>query len=169
MIRKRAAFALILLAVASACTFLRCGRVSTEKGLEFSVRHEMIPMHDGICLHTAVITPKGQGGPFPILLVRSPYGLDDDSHLLKLLNSSYDDLARDGYIFAFQDIRGRYLSQGHFVMLRLPCAFREPKCIDEGTRTRTIQSLGSSKTYRTTTGGWACLEFPTMAGSPQWP
>jgi uncharacterized protein len=95
-------------------------------------------MRDGVHLHTSIFTPNGGPGPFPLLLVRSPYGLDSDPTLLQRLDTSYRDLVRDGYIFVFQDIRGRYMSEGHFVMQREPCAASPqagPKCIDEGTDT----------------------------------
>jgi putative CocE/NonD family hydrolase len=45
----------------------------------------------------------------------------------------YSDLIEDGYIFVFQDIRGRYSSQGQFIMMRNPCAPQESNCVDEGT------------------------------------
>jgi putative CocE/NonD family hydrolase len=105
---------------------------------KFAIRHEMIPMRDGVRLHTAIFTPKDRPGPFPFLMVRSPYGLDNDPDLLDRLNASYSDLARDGYIFVFQDIRGRYMSGGHFVMQRGPCPGAQQggtRCVDEGTDT----------------------------------
>ena len=49
------------------------------------------------------------------------------------LRSSYLELAADGYIFAFQDIRGRYKSEGHFVMMRPPRDRKDPHAIDEST------------------------------------
>lgn len=101
----------------------------------FAIREAMIPMRDGIHLHTAIFTPKDQPGPWPILLIRSPYGLDNTASLEKQLATDYADLAHDGYIFVFQDIRGRYLSEGHFVMQREPCLVAKGNCIDEGTDT----------------------------------
>lgn len=102
---------------------------------QFTIRHEMIPMRDGVRLHTSIFIPQKRSGPLPFLMVRSPYGLDSDPQLLKRLDTSYVDLARDGYIFVFQDIRGRYMSGGHFVMQREPCPSDAPKCVDEGTDT----------------------------------
>ncbi|MDE3179183.1 MAG: CocE/NonD family hydrolase [Acidobacteriota bacterium] len=99
----------------------------------FALTHEMIRMRDGVRLHTAIFIPRGKTGPFPILLIRSPYGLDNDAKLSRDLETIYSDLSGDGYIFAFQDIRGRYLSEGHFVMQREPCEPERSGCIDEGT------------------------------------
>ncbi len=133
MTRRRRLLILVMVAASYAGTLLRSGWALPEEKLQFTVRHEMIAMRDGVRLHTAIFSPQGRAGLFPVLLIRTPYGFDDDHRLLNLLNTSYADLARDGYVFAFQDIRGRYLSQGHFVMLRLPCAPHAPQCIDEGT------------------------------------
>jgi putative CocE/NonD family hydrolase len=113
-------------------------RPQTGDAPRFTIRHAMIPMRDGVRLHTSIFTPKDRPGPFPFLLVRSPYGLDSDPSLLQRLETSYRDLVRDGYIFVFQDIRGRYMSEGHFVMQREPCAAvaqARTHCIDEGTDT----------------------------------
>jgi predicted acyl esterase len=63
----------------------------------------MIPMRDGVRLHTLVFTPAGGTDSLPILLTRTPYGIDQSEQRFE---SSYAELARDGYIFAFQDIRG---------------------------------------------------------------
>jgi putative CocE/NonD family hydrolase len=52
-----------------------------------------------------------------------------------VLNSSYAELADDGYIFVLQDIRGRFGSEGQFVMLRNPRNKKDPKAIDESTDT----------------------------------
>lgn len=110
-------------------------RPASAANVRFSERAEMIPMRDGINLHTVIFTPESHAGRLPILLIRSPYGLDNVARLQKLLATDYADLANDGYIFVFQDIRGRYLSQGHFVMQRLPCPAAKRGCIDEGTDT----------------------------------
>ncbi len=121
----------------SACALI-CSlgvRAVTAAAPAFTVRHAMIAMRDGVQLHSSIFVPKRASGRLPFLLIRSPYGLDDDAALQRRLASSYKDLANDGYIFVFQDIRGRYLSQGHFVMQRLPCPSNQPRCIDEGTDT----------------------------------
>ncbi len=95
----------------------------------------MIPMRDGVHLYTPIFAPKKMDTPLPILLVRTPYGVDDDAKLDEILNSSYSDLVQDGYIFAFQDIRGRFKSEGKFVMQRPPRDPKDPGAIDESTDT----------------------------------
>ena len=93
----------------------------------------MITMRDGVKLNTDVYAPKEQSGPLPIIMLRTPYGIDGRS---AAFNGPYRELAEDGYIFAFQDIRGRYKSEGQFVMQRPARSAqqrRDPKAIDEAT------------------------------------
>jgi hypothetical protein len=103
-------------------------------------KHEyMIPMRDGVHLHTLVFSPKaGVLSPqsaseaLPFLIERSPYGWD--SAALEI-NAGLSDLARDGYFFVFQDIRGRYQSEGQFVLQRPARTTKDDRSIDEGTDT----------------------------------
>ncbi len=76
-----------------------------------------IPMRDGVTLHTEIFRPRHAAGPLPILFTRTPYGV---GNARDQLSGSYQPLAEAGYIFAFQDIRGRYRSGGTFVMQRPP-------------------------------------------------
>ncbi len=101
----------------------------------FTKRDAMIPMRDGIQLHTEIYTPKNAAGQLPFLITRTPYGLSDDSEGYSRLLNLYRAMFPDGYIFVFQDIRGRYKSQGKFVMNRDPCEPARAGCIDEGTDT----------------------------------
>ncbi|MGH9469996.1 MAG: CocE/NonD family hydrolase [Terriglobia bacterium] len=153
----------LLLLCLGAGFWLRPATASAQHAPEFTITHNMIPMRDGVRLHTAIFMPKEKTGPLPFLLVRSPYGLDDDTKLLKQLGADYVDLARDGYIFVFQDIRGRYLSGGKFVMQREPCAPGKSACIDEGSDTNdTIAWLlkhvpgnnGRAGMFGVSYGGW---------------
>jgi putative CocE/NonD family hydrolase len=102
----------------------------------FTKQEAMIPMRDGIKLNTEIYIPKQTTGPVPILLTRTPYGLGHDQEgFSPALFSSYRELSEDGYIFVFQDIRGRFKSEGQFVMLRPPRDPKDSKAIDEGTDT----------------------------------
>jgi len=69
----------------------------------------MIRARDGIRLHTEIWKPKKSSEPLPFLIVRSPYGFRNSE---AALDGTYADLKKDGYIFVFQDIRGRYQSKG---------------------------------------------------------
>jgi len=101
----------------------------------FDKRDVMIPARDGVKLHTEIYMPKGATEPLPIFLTRTPYGLGDDEKGFSGLLGLYTEMFHDGYIFAFQDIRGRYKSEGQFVMQRDPRDKSNPKSIDEGTDT----------------------------------
>ena len=92
----------------------------------------MVPMRDGKKLHTTIFVPKARAEALPIIFVRTPYGI---TAAPQALGSSYAELAADGYIFAFQDIRGRFTSEGQFVMLRPMRDRKDPKAIDESTDT----------------------------------
>jgi len=83
----------------------------------FDKKEVMIPARDGIKLHTEIYTPKG-AGPFPIIFERTPYGISAPDKSYSRSLSRYADMIPEGYIFVFQDIRGRYGSEGQFVMNR---------------------------------------------------
>ena len=92
-----------------------------------------IPMRDGVKLHVEIFRPKGATEPLPFIFSRTPYGVAGSRGRL---SGSYKPMAEDGYIFVFEDIRGRYRSEGTFVMQRPPRAAGAPeKAIDESTDT----------------------------------
>ncbi len=93
----------------------------------------MIPMRDGVRLNTEIFVPKHAASPLPILLTRTPYGVAPTAIRAAESGRAWYELARDGYVFAAQDLRGRFKSEGQFVMQRAP---RDPKArgaIDEAT------------------------------------
>jgi len=98
---------------------------------EFTISQAMVPMRDGVKLHTVVFTPKAVAVPLPILLMRTPYQAPESTRPLAAV--PYRELVAEGYIFVFQDIRGRFKSEGTFVMQRPPHDKRDPRGIDEGT------------------------------------
>jgi uncharacterized protein len=98
----------------------------------FDQREVQIPMRDGVRLHTLIFTPKNQSTALPLLLTRTPYGI---AGAAGTFTTSYAELAGEGFLFVFQDIRGRFGSEGQFVMLRSPRDGRDPKAIDESTDT----------------------------------
>ena len=91
----------------------------------------MIPMRDGIKLHTVILKPADITAPLPFLIQRTPYGVDGTSKV-----SFFDgrpELARDGYIYVAQDIRGRFKSEGEFIMSRPEEHQKDAKAVDEST------------------------------------
>jgi putative CocE/NonD family hydrolase len=106
---------------------------------DYEHKHVMIPMRDGVKLNTEIFIPKNATGPLPILYRRTPYGVNALSIRAANLTGSLYELGQDGYVFAFQDIRGRHGSEGKFVMQRAPRCVQIPRCarddnaIDEST------------------------------------
>jgi putative CocE/NonD family hydrolase len=104
----------------------------------YSRQEVMIPMRDGIKLHAIVLRPTDTHEPLPFLMERTPYGVDDSDS--DFVNARYTELAQSGYIFVMEDIRGRYGSQGQFVMMRPIAAHHDPhssdsRNVDESTDT----------------------------------
>ncbi len=83
-------------------------------GPTFTCKFVMIPMRDAVRLNTSICVPNGAHDSLPFLLTRTPYGIAADT----VVGDDYRFLAADGYIFAYQDIRGRYGSEGQFLMNR---------------------------------------------------
>jgi len=101
----------------------------------FNKTEVMIPARDGVKLHTEIYAPKKITEPLPILFERTPYGISDKETGFSRKLSRYTDLIPDGYIFVFQDIRGRYGSEGKFIMQRPLHDPKDPRGVDESTDT----------------------------------
>ncbi len=103
----------------------------------------MIPMRDGVKLHTVILVPKGAKGA-PILLTRTPYDADalttheSSSHLgpsLQGYDNATDVIVAGGYIRVVQDVRGKYGSEGDYVMNRPMRGPLNPTPVDNSTDT----------------------------------
>ncbi|MEO8333441.1 MAG: CocE/NonD family hydrolase [bacterium] len=133
LIRTRAFVAMALIVISANGLVAQAPAVApTRTPLEFDKREEMIPMRDGVKLHTLIFTQKGITEARPFLLNRTPYGIAGNA---RAMNGPYAELADDGYIFVFQDIRGRFTSEGQFEMLRPPRDKTVKRSIDEGSDT----------------------------------
>ncbi|HEX4948640.1 MAG TPA: CocE/NonD family hydrolase [Blastocatellia bacterium] len=105
-----------------------------KTNVKFKRGEVMIPMRDGVKLHAVILVPEKNKEPLPFLMQRTPYGVDGRD--AENINAAYPELVKDGYIFVFQDIRGRYKSEGEFVMARPPRTNKsDPKSFDESTDT----------------------------------
>jgi len=113
------------------------GQIAAQPTLSalFDKREVMIAMRDGVKLHTEIYTPRDAKQALPIFLERTPYGISaiDKGYSPKLYN--YEHMFADGYVFVFQDIRGRYGSEGQFVMNRPLHYEKDQKGVDESTDT----------------------------------
>ncbi len=101
----------------------------------YAKNEHYITMRDGVRLFTSVYTPKNAMGPLPILIVRTPYNSEprEDGYTQRLLFLNH--LTKAGYIFAFQDVRGRYMSEGSFEDVRPYQPDKKRKEIDENSDT----------------------------------
>jgi putative CocE/NonD family hydrolase len=102
---------------------------------DFTVREEMIPMRDGVKLYTIVLAPKDTSRPQPILLERTPYDATRrfapaTTRLAVAVSERYLD---GGYIHVFQDLRGRFRSEGEYAMYRVPRGVYNKTSTDETT------------------------------------
>ena len=113
------------------------------ESFDYVRREMMIPMRDGVRLHTVILLPKGAKGA-PILLTRTPYDATSltshaqSAHLGPIL-SGYDNaldvILEGGYIRAVQDVRGKYASEGDYVMNRPLRGPQNPTLVDHATDT----------------------------------
>ncbi len=108
-----------------------------EGNFDYIRRDVMIPMRDGVKLHTVILIPKGAHG-LPMLLERTPYNADsfitsNSPYMADAVWSGDQDWANAGYILVWQDIRGKYGSQGKYVMTRPPMGPLNPTKTDDTT------------------------------------
>ncbi|WP_375380350.1 CocE/NonD family hydrolase [uncultured Sphingomonas sp.] len=95
----------------------------------FTFEEVMIPMRDGARLQTVILRPTGRSDKLPILLQRTPYGVPDAAPPGA---GRYETLMRDGYVFVFQSMRGRFKSDGVFT-LSTAVHPGDSKAVDEST------------------------------------
>ena len=110
---------------------------------DYTQRDVMIPMRDGVKLHTVILIPKGAKGA-PILLTRTPYNAKaltthtQSAHLGSILygyDNATDVIVEGGYIRVIQDVRGKYHSEGDYVMTRPLHGPLNPTAVDHSTDT----------------------------------
>jgi putative CocE/NonD family hydrolase len=133
----------------SLLTLAVIGPTLDAQGTGFERRELTIPMRDGTKLFAVALVPTGATAPLPIMLIRTPYSAAR-AFPTDTLPASYSELAQDGYIFVTEDIRGRYRSEGLFIMNR---AQHDPR--DHGTNE-------STDTYDTV--DWLLKNLPNNSG-----
>jgi uncharacterized protein len=117
--------------------------VPTNNGFDHERREVMIPMRDGVKLHTVILVPKGARRA-PMLLTRTPYDANGltthaaSAHMATALNgydNALDVIIGGGYIRVVQDVRGKYGSEGDYVMNRPLHGPQNPTAVDHATDT----------------------------------
>ncbi len=115
--------------------------VPQSKSWDYERRDVMIPMRDGVKLHTVIILPK-RADHAPILLTRTPYNADElttyansgrEIGALDGYDNADDVIVQAGYIRVVQDVRGKYKSQGEYVMNRPPVGKLNNSGVDDST------------------------------------
>ena len=128
---------LLLLLSLSGCLLFSNAQVNDS--VIYQQSHYLIPMRDGVLLNTVVLTPVNQTIAYPFLIERTPYGVDNDGDqdgAIALHHGfSFFTLATEGYIFVFQDIRGKYRSQGKMEIHQPLIHENQKDAVDESTDT----------------------------------
>jgi putative CocE/NonD family hydrolase len=103
----------------------------------YTKREALVPMRDGVRLYTAIYIPRDSTRLYPVMMIRTPYsvapyGPDAFPHFL----GPSPLFMREGFIFVYQDVRGKYMSEGEFVDVRPQIDHKMgPKDVDESSDT----------------------------------
>jgi putative CocE/NonD family hydrolase len=138
---RLALFALLALAAAAPVNGDIPPKFETDtESFDFVRRAVEIPMRDGVKLHTVILLPR-DAHDAPMLLERTPYSADkatgrnDSPHMLSVLPMGNDVIVQAGYIRVFQDVRGKYGSEGDYIMNRPLVGPLNPTRVDHATDT----------------------------------
>jgi putative CocE/NonD family hydrolase len=141
------------------------------EAFDFDRRDVMIPMRDGVKLHTLIFVPKGARHA-PLLFTRTPYGAakttsqNESAHMSLVLPTGDDMVSVSGYIRVYQDVRGKYGSEGSYVMNRPPRGPLNASATDQTTDAwdsidwlirNVAESNGRVGMIGTSYGGWLVL------------
>jgi putative CocE/NonD family hydrolase len=121
----------VIVSVQPETVFQRTGEAVHHVFHDYQRSEAMIPMRDGVKLHIVYLKPADISEPLPFLIQRTPYGCDGTNRAT--FSGGRPELAHDGYIYVCGDIRGRYKSEGEFVMMRPLADHSDPKVVDEST------------------------------------
>jgi putative CocE/NonD family hydrolase len=109
-----------------------------DRAMDYEKRVVMVPMHDGVKLYTVIVVPKGAKGA-PILLTRTPYNAagraarSNSPRMIEALPLSDEGFVEAGYIRVYQDVRGKYGSEGPYLMIPPPIGPFNPTGADDTT------------------------------------
>ena len=165
-------FAFLLVAVCQMSLFAQAEESELAKYIKenYTKREVSIPMRDGVKLFTSIYEPKSKAEKYPILMSRTPYSVAPyGADKFKTALGPDPQFAREGYIFVYQDVRGRLASEGEFVNIRPDIDNKKKTDIDESTDTYdTIDWLiknVANNNGRVGTYGISYPGFYTSAGS----
>jgi hypothetical protein len=129
---------------------------------KYTKKEVYVTMRDGVKLFTSIYAPKDSSRKYPVLMQRTPYSVAPygaDKYRQALGPSNL--LMRDGYIFVYQDVRGRWMSEGDFVEMRPHIDNKQAKDIDESTDTYdTIDWVLKNTSYNNGKVGMWGISYP---------
>jgi uncharacterized protein len=155
----------IIIALAAAATASEPAVSQSPPLSAYSCRFVKIPTRDGVHLNTSICEPGGPHEPLPFIITRTPYSVAGDT----AVRPDYRFLAADAYIFVYQDIRGRFGSEGKFIMNHPLRNRSDPSGVDETTDTYdTVEWLLKNVPSNNGRAGVLGVSYPgwlaTMAG-----
>ena len=136
--------------------------VTTWVRENYARRDAMIPMRDGVRLFTTIYSPRDSSQKWPILLSRTPFATDG---ILRILGPG-PAFAREGFIFVYQDVRGRFQSEGEFEQVRPFNPAKKGNQTDEASDASTPSS-GCLRMSRATMDGSGCTDIPIAGSTPR--
>ena len=120
-------------------SFVTTSTAQQDSLLLYKKTSAMIPMRDGVKLFTAILSPVNPKSAVPILIERTPYGADipvkEDSAFAIPKFFQFYNMAKEGYIFVFQDVRGKYKSEGTMEIHQPLIHATQKGTVDESTDT----------------------------------
>lgn len=131
----------IVLSLVLGCICLTSSFAQTDSVLFYKKSEVMIPMRDGIRLHTVIFSPVNAKHDYPILIQRTPYGANpggmanDSAFSVFAMGKNISSMLSEGYFFVVQDIRGKYQSEGTMQIHQPIIHLKEKNAIDESTDT----------------------------------
>ena len=152
--------------VTSLFVILICFFNLSAQDLHYTNTRTMVPMRDGVKLFTVIMAPDNATEKLPLLMQRTPYGVDvpDDANPLTI--SNIRTMAKEGYIFVRQDIRGKYKSEGYMEIHTPLSSLQNKNAVDESTDTwdtvdwlikNVVNNNGKAGIYGVSYPGWLAL------------
>jgi len=127
------------LLLAGAIVAVAAGQQKFDVKQQYQKSEYMVPMRDGVKLHTTVYAPRKTGEKLPFLLLRTPYGTGPygtDQYRSNLGPSPHSfEFEREGFLFVYQDVRGKFRSEGEFTVMRPHRWGKQGKETDESSDT----------------------------------
>ncbi|MCY7377618.1 MAG: CocE/NonD family hydrolase, partial [Pyrinomonadaceae bacterium] len=133
-------FVFSLVVFGNVAAFAQAAQMQTELAKyitdNYTKREVLIPMRDGVKLFTSIYEPKAKAEKYPLLFNRTPYTVSPyGADKFKTSLGPNELFARENYIFVYQDVRGRWMSEGEFMDVRPDIANTDKTKIDESTDT----------------------------------